>query len=121
MKYLDQLAVIFIITFMGEVLNRLLPFPMPASIYGFLIMLLALQFKIIKLEKIKDVGSFLLDIMSIMFIPSVVGLMVIWKDISGDFLKILIISIVSTLVVMVATGKVADFVLRKDDHNERNI
>lgn len=121
MKYISQLAIIFIITFLGEVLNHALPLPIPGSIYGFLILLLCLQFKIIKLEKVKDVGNFLLNIMSIMFVPAAVGLIVIWADVSQNILEILLITTSTTLIVMVVTGKVSDFVLRKSgDSNERN-
>lgn len=121
MKYISQLAIILIITFLGEVLNNMIPLPIPGSIYGFLIMLLCLQFKIIELEKVKVVGSFLLDIMSIMFVPAVVGLIVIWTDISKNILEILIITISTTVIVMIVTGKVSDFVIRKSGgYDERN-
>ena len=121
MKYISQLAIILIITFLGEVLNNMIPLPIPGSIYGFLIMLLCLQFKIIELEKVKVVGSFLLDIMSIMFVPAVVGLIVIWTDISKNILEILIITISTTVIVMIVTGKVSDFVIRKrGGYDERN-
>lgn len=121
MKYIGQSAIILIITFLGEVLNNILPLPIPGSIYGFLIMLLCLQFKIIPLEKVKDVGNFLLDTMSIMFVPAAVGLIVIWTDVSQNILEILLITIVTTVIVMVVTGKVSDFVLRKNGgYDERN-
>lgn len=113
MKYMKQLSIILAITFLGEVLNKLLPFPIPGSIYGFLIMLLSLQFKIIKLEQVKEVGNFLLDNMSIMFVPAAVGLIVIWSDLSQNILEIFFITISTTVIVMVVTGKVSDFVLRK--------
>ena len=121
MKYISQLAIILIITFIGEVLNNILPLPIPGSIYGFLILLLCLQLKIIELEKVKDVGGFLLDTMSVMFVPAAVGLIVIWADISQNILEILLIAISTTVIVMVVTGKVSDFVLRKSGgSNEGN-
>lgn len=122
MKYIGQLAIILTITFIGEVLNSTLPLPIPGSIYGFLIMLLCLQFKIIKLDMVKDVGSFLLDIMSVMFVPAAVGLIVIWTDVSQNIMEIFLICVVTTVIVMVVTGKVTDLVLRKSgDSNERDI
>ena len=42
MKLLYQFGVILTITFLGEVLHMVLPFPVPASIYGLVLMLLAL-------------------------------------------------------------------------------
>ena len=58
MRYLEQLAIVFLITLIGEFLNILIPLPIPGSIYGFLIMLFCLQFKIIKIEKVKALGDF---------------------------------------------------------------
>lgn len=119
MKYFGQLGIILVITFLGEVMNKLVPLSIPGSIYGFLIMLFCLQFKVIKLENVKEVGNFLLDTMAIMFVPGIVGLMVIWSDISHNALKIFIICISTTAMVMVVTGKVAEIVIRKDgDHSE---
>ena len=39
MRLLNQFAVIVIITFLGELCKQVLPFPVPASIYGLVIML----------------------------------------------------------------------------------
>lgn len=122
MKYIGQLTIILTITFLGEVLNKILPLPIPGSIYGLVIMLLCLQFKIIKLDMVKDVGNFLLDIMSIMFVPAAVGLIVVWADVSQNIIEIFLICVSTTVFVMVATGKITDLVLRKaGDSNERNI
>ena len=87
MKYMKQLSIVLAITFLGEILNKLLPFPIPGSIYGFIIMLLCLQFKIIKLEKIKDIADFLIDIMPIMFVPAVVGITVIWSGLADSIIQ----------------------------------
>ncbi|HZJ99264.1 MAG TPA: CidA/LrgA family protein [Tissierellaceae bacterium] len=114
MKYMKQLSIVLAITFLGEILNKLLPFPIPGSIYGFIIMLLCLQFKIIKLEKIKDIADFLIDIMPIMFVPAVVGITVIWSGLADSIIQILLITISTTVLVMVATGKVAQFILDRD-------
>ncbi|MDR7870483.1 MAG: CidA/LrgA family protein [Tissierellaceae bacterium] len=114
MKYMKQLSIILTITFFGEILNKILPLPIPGSIYGFIVMLLCLQFKIIKIEKVKDAGNFLLDIMPLMFVPAVVGLKVIWGDLSENLMKIIIISVLTTVLVMVMTGKVTDLILDRD-------
>lgn len=113
MKYLGQITIIMVISLLGDILNEILPFPVPGSIYGFIIMFLCLQFNIVKLHKVKDVGDFLLDIMPVMFVPATVGIIVIWGKISQDILQILITSILTTVIVMVITGKAAEFVLKR--------
>lgn len=121
MKYLRQLLVIFCVTCVGEILKFKIPLPVPASIYGLVIMLVCLIFGIIKLEWVKETGEFLIEIMPVMFIPAAVGLIVSWKQLSCILVPVAVITVVSTIVVMGVTGKVTDFLLdlKKDgDQNE---
>ena len=74
MKYVRQFLIITGISFLGEGLKALLPLPIPASIYGLVLMLAALCLHIIPLEAVKDAGKFLVEIMPLMFIPAAVGL-----------------------------------------------
>ena len=75
MKILRQFGLILAITFAGEVLKALLPLPIPASIYGMVIMLVGLVSGLLRLEDVQDVGDFLIEIMPILFVPAAVGLM----------------------------------------------
>jgi len=113
MKYLIQVTIILVITFLGEVLYKLLPLPIPASIYGLLILLAGLMTGIIKIEQVKPSGSFLLDIMPVMFVPAGVGLMDIWGNVSSMILPLMFISLFTTVLVMAATGKTSDYILMK--------
>ena len=80
MKYLKQFLIILVISLIGEILNKLLPLPVPASIYGMVILFAGLLSGIIKLESVKEAGSFLIEIMPVMFIPAGVGLMSSWLN-----------------------------------------
>ena len=111
MKHIKQLAIILAVAFIGECLNTLLPLPIPASIYGLVLMLLALNFNIIKLESIKETAAFLIEIMPIMFIPATVGLIVVIEELQSMLVPLIVISVASTIVVMVVTGKVTDLML----------
>jgi len=102
-----------IVCFIGEVLNSVIPLPIPASIYGLVIMLLCLSFKIIKLEKIEKTADFLLQIMPLMFIPAAVSLITVWSEVKAILIPIVVIVIASTIIVMVATGKTAEFVIKQ--------
>jgi len=68
----------------------------------------------VQVEQVKDAGNFFLEIMPVMFIPAAVGLITVWKDIVYNIIPILIITILTTVLVMVATGKMTDFILKKD-------
>ena len=73
MKYIKQFAIIMIISFMGECVKAVLPFKIPASVYGLVIMLIALMTGILKLEAVKDTAEFLIQAMPVMFIPPKIG------------------------------------------------
>lgn len=113
MKYVFQLSIILLVSLAGEALHALIPLPVPASIYGLLIMLLGLMTKIISVERVKDAGNFLLNIMPLLFVPAVVGLIGVWGDVSKVLLPIAVIVPLTTVIVMAVTGRVTQFVLRK--------
>ncbi|MBR5280161.1 MAG: CidA/LrgA family protein [Clostridia bacterium] len=112
MKYLKQVGIILTISFIGEILYRVIPLPIPAGIYGIILLFLALQCKVIKLDQVKDVSLFLIEIMPVLFIPSAVGLMTAWGIIKDNWLIYVTITVVTTLLVMVVSGWVTQLVLR---------
>ena len=114
MKYLKQIAVIMGISFAGEILHHLIPFPVPASIYGILILFTGLMSGLIKLEQVKDTGEFLILIMPMLFIPSITGLINVWDRIRVKWLQYLLMIVVSTVIVMVVSGRVTQALLKKD-------
>ena len=112
MKYLIQFAIISGITFLGEVLNLVLPFSIPASVYGLVILLIALLSGIIKLEQVEETADFFNSIMPVLFLAPAVSMMDVLPGFGGAILRILIISIVSSFVVMAVTGLVSQAVIR---------
>lgn len=113
MKYIYQFGIILAVTFLGELLNKMIPLPIPASIYGLLIMLFGLKYQIIKLAKVKQVGDFLLETMPLMFIPPAVGLLAVWNKVTDILLPLIVITLLTTIIVMVATGKTTQFIIHK--------
>lgn len=113
MKYLKQFGIILLISFIGELLHVLLPLPVPASIYGIVILFLCLECKIIKVGDIKETSVFLIEIMPVMFIPAAVGLMDSWKIIRPSLLPYGIITVVTTVAVMAVSGRVVQFIMRR--------
>jgi Putative effector of murein hydrolase LrgA len=114
MKYMLQLTVILIITFIGEALNRFIPLPIPASIYGMIILFAALKSGLLHLEQVKDVGKFLIDIMPLMFIPAAVGLLEAWPALQHTWIQIILTSILTTFIVMAVAGRVTQAVMRQE-------
>ena len=90
MKYIKESAIIFGITMIGEFLNKLLPLPVPAGVYGLFLLLLLLCTKVMKLEDIEATGNFLLDTMPIMFIPASVGLIDSYDAVTGKVTEFMV-------------------------------
>ena len=56
-----------------------MPLPVPAGVYGLIFMLIFLMQGIIPLDAVEQVGNFMLETMSIMFLPAAVGIMTVTK------------------------------------------
>ena len=74
MKILRQSAIIAAVCAVAELIKYLLPLPIPASVYGLILMLLALLTGLIKPEQISTVADFFISIMPVLFIAPTVAL-----------------------------------------------
>ncbi len=120
MKYMKQLGIIMFVTLIGEILRYFIPLPIPASIYGLCLMEVLLITKVIKLEQVKEAGLFLIDIMPLMFIPASVGIMTSWGALKDMWFQISVAIILSTIIVMVVSGRVTQFLISRGQKNESN-
>ena len=118
-QYLKQFLVILVIAFAGEVLKYIIPLPIPASIYGLIILFVGLLTGLIRLEQVREAGKFLIEIMPVMFIPAAVGLLESWGVLQPMFLPVIIITLVSTVVVMAATGISSQLIIRLGKHRNK--
>ena len=107
MAYVRQFGIILGVTFVAEIIRRLIPLPIPAGIYGMIIMLLSLKTGIIKLEQIKDAAYFLIGILQLIFIPATVGLIVSYAGFLDVLPQSVLIVIVSSVITIAVTGRVA--------------
>ncbi|MCI5528999.1 MAG: CidA/LrgA family protein [Blautia sp.] len=114
MKYVKQFWIILLFCALGEGFRVLLPLPIPASVYGLILLLVALLTGSIKLERVEETADFLVEIMPVMFIPAGVGLLTAWGVLQPIWLPVVVITILTTVIVMVVTGRVTQFVIRKD-------
>ena len=120
MKYIFQFSIIILISCIGEIIKALVPLPIPASIYGLVIMFIGLCTGIIKLEKVEAVSDFLLEIMPLAFIPGGVGLITAWAELKGMLVSALVIIVVTNILVMAVTGHIAQILIgRKEKKNDR--
>lgn len=114
MKYLSQFLIIMGFTFTGEALQRIIPLPIPASVYGLALLFLALCLKLVKLEQVKDVGTFLTSIMSILFVAPAVGIAEDWHMVEDWIFPILLLVVGTTILSFAVSGRIAQSLMRKD-------
>ena len=112
MKYLLQFLVLSAFYYLGEMLHTLLPLPIPAAVYGLVLLFVALCTGVVKLKHVQDTADFLLAIMAIMFIPQAVGIVNLLDILSDSWWKIVVICIFTTFSTIAITGHVAQLLVR---------
>lgn len=113
MKYLKQFFIITAVAFLGEVLHGVLPFSIPASVYGLVLMLAGLKSGMIPHAAVKDAAAFLIEVMPVMFIPAGVGVITSWLELKPALIPVSITIAATTILVMAAAGRISQFVIRR--------
>ena len=115
MKYIKQVLIILGFTGLGEVLAHIIPFPIPAAIYGLVLMLIALGTGILKTGHVKESADFLISIMPVLYVPICVRILEYWGILSQNVAAILTITVVSTFLVFAVSGLVTQALIRRKE------
>lgn len=107
MKFVFQFARIVGFCLLGEILAAVLPLPIPASVYGLLLMVAALKLGLLKLDQVRETGLFLTGIFPLLFVPAASGVMELGSQLADVFIPVVIAIIPITALVMAVTGSVA--------------
>lgn len=118
MKYLMQFGIISGITLIGYILNQVLPLPVPASVWGMVLLFVFLCCGIVKLNQVEQAADFLLSIMTVMFVPVGAGLIENYGGIKNEIFSIFAVIILSTLICFFITGHVSQFIIRHQTKNK---
>lgn len=118
MKYIKQLTIILVLSLVSEFLGAIIPLPVPACVYGIMLLFILLETKLLPLSAVEETGQFLITIMPIMFIPPAIRLIDLWDVLKPIWLICLFIVIITTFIVMLVSGKVTEFVLRFSKRKE---
>ena len=113
MKYITEFLTILAVSFVGELLHAVIPLPVPASIYGLVLMLILLISGLLKPDHVENAAQFLIDIMAVMFIPAAVGLLESWPVLKPMCGPIVAITVLSTVTVMAVAGLSTQHVIRR--------
>ena len=85
----------------------MLPLPVPASVYGLVLLLAALNFGFVKLDDVKEVGIYLTGIFPLLFVPAAAGVMELGSQLIDLLLPAVLAIVPITALVMAVTGMVA--------------
>lgn len=112
MKIIKQLSWIFLFSLIGEVLSILIAsfIAIPGSVIGLVLLFLALQLNVLKVEQVDEVGTWLTNNMGIFFVPAGVGLMTNFGVLADTWWQLLVIMVVTTILMMIFVGKVVQSV-----------
>ena len=113
MRYLLQAVIIAAVTFAAELIKYFVPLPVPASIYGLLLLFALLKSGLLKLEQIEDVGNLLLELMPLLLVPASVSVLTALDAIQRMLLQVLVMGFIGTTAVMLVTGLLSQWIIRR--------
>ena len=104
MNLIVEFCVVFLICMAGEWISAMLPFTLPASVVSLIILLILLLSGGVKERTIQGTSQFLINNMGMLFIPAVVGTLEYLDVLKLQIVPFLVVSIVSTPLVYLATA-----------------
>ena len=103
-KIICQIAIIFTICWISQIVEAVLPFPFPASVIGMVLLLILLLVRALKVDHIREKSDFLLSNMAFFFIPAGVSIINYFDILAGSLVPLLVICLVSTLLTFAVTA-----------------
>lgn len=118
MRVLRQIALIFLICVVCEGIASILPFPFPGSVLSMIVVFALLALKWIKASDMQEVSRFLLDNMTLVFLPSFVSILNYLEVFRRIAVQFIVIIVVSTAVTFLVGGAVVRLVCALQEHSK---
>ncbi|MDE9440630.1 CidA/LrgA family protein [Xenorhabdus bovienii] len=112
-QYLRAFALLYLCLIAGNIISALLPFSLPGSIIGLLLLFCLLAFQLIPAYWVKPGCSLLMKNMTLLFLPIGVGVMDYYPQLSQQMFPIVLSCIVSTAIVMIVVAYSSHYVHRE--------
>ncbi|MDD7391632.1 MAG: CidA/LrgA family protein [Fusobacterium gastrosuis] len=122
---LNEFIILFIINYIGIIISKVFKLPIPGTIIGMVLFFILLYTKVLKVEKVENAVAVLILNMTILFMPPAVRILDNIHFLDGQFIKVIILIILTTLITMGTTGKIVQFMIeltekRKSDKGDEN-
>ncbi|MEH7384154.1 CidA/LrgA family holin-like protein [Bacillus sp. JJ1521] len=103
-----QVAILYLIYWLGTLIKGLLHTSIPGSIIGMILLFILLQTKVIKEKWLGDGAQFLLTYLALLFVPATVGIMDYLSFFNGKGIITVAIVLLSTFLVMLISSVVGE-------------
>lgn len=104
---LGGFAIIMAFLFAGELISAA-GLPVPGNVVGMVLLAASLRVGLVRREWIQSAASFLLDNLSLLFVPAGVGVMAYFNVVQRSWLPVSVSVLGSTVVVLIFTGLLED-------------
>jgi len=112
-KALFQFLIILFFYLLGEGISYILPFSFPGSIIGMILLFLALNFELLKIQDVKIISNFFFKYMALFFIPAGVSIMASYHLIEEHLVNILLVLALSTIFMLSFISLLVDYLIKK--------
>lgn len=112
---LQGFTIIMCIHFVSIALVDMFKLLLPPPLLGMIILAILLYTNIIKISWVEDAAYVLLEYMGMLFIPPAISIILYYKIIAQEAVPIIVTLIITTLLVMVITGRVVQLFAKKND------
>ena len=103
MKILKQLAIIFGVYVISDLIAKITSFGLPASVVGLIIFIISLQIGVIKESTIKESADFITKNMALFFIPVCLKIFEDFAQFENQFLPILIFVVITLIITFLSS------------------
>ena len=115
--FLSQAFIFATVMFVSNLISMYLPIPMPASVIGLVLLFVLLTTKIVKLEQVEQLGTSLTGLISFLFVPSGISVILSLGVMQEVGVQVVGVIIIATIMLHFATTGLffaaSDAIIRK--------
>lgn len=120
-RTIAQIAILWVFYYIGVLIVEWTNIFIPPGIIGLVLLWVLLMTNVINVKLIQDGASFSIAFLTLFFIPSTVGVVEYPELLTLSGLLLVLAVFVSTVIVIVVTGKVSQFIERKEQEVKEDV
>lgn len=117
---IGEFAIILAITYISSIISKYTPIPIPGPVIGILLLFILLNFKILKVENIKNATNLMLTNLAFLFLPPGVGLLKSINILANNWHKLFFVVVITTIITLVVTGWSVQFIIKRKEEAKKD-